>query len=248
MARLAKGGFTQSYTYFTWRNTKKELTDYLVELTQSESAEYMRANLFANTPDILSEYLQIGGRPAFLARLVLAATLGASYGVYGPPFELCVSTSLQPGSEEYLNSEKYQIAHWDLEASWSLRDYIARINHVRRENLALQSDRNLRFFHVDNDALICYGKLTLDMSNLIVVVVNLDPSHTHSGWVHLPASELHLGSGSAESYQMHDLISDERFLWHGETNFVKLDPQINPAHILQVRRKIRTEQDFDYFM
>ena len=248
MARLAKGGYSQSYTYFTWRNTKKELTDYLTELTQGESAEYMRGNLFANTPDILPEHLQIGGRPAFMTRLVLAATLGASYGIYGPPFEQCVGTPVRPGSEEYLNSEKYQITHWDLDVSWSLRDYIARVNEVRRENPALQFNRNLRFFDIDNDALICYGKSTPDMTNLIVVIVNLDPSHTHSGWVRLPVQDLHLGSGLAESYQVHDLISDERFLWHGETNFVKLDPQVNPAHILRVRRKIRTEQDFDYFM
>ena len=248
MARLAKGGYSQSYTYFTWRNTKKELTDYLTELTQSESVEYMRGNFFANTPDILPEHLQIGGRPAFMTRLVLAATLGASYGIYGPPFEQCVGTPVRPGSEEYLNSEKYQIMHWDLEVSWSLRDYIARVNAVRRENPALQFNRSLRFFDIDNDALICYGKSTPDMTNLIVVIVNLDPSHTHSGWVRLPVHDLHLGSGLAESYQLHDLISDERFLWHGEMNFVKIDPQVNPAHILRVRRKIRTEQDFDYFM
>jgi starch synthase (maltosyl-transferring) len=248
MARLAKGGFTQSYTYFTWRNTKRELTGYLTELTQSETAEYMRGNLFANTPDILPEHLQIGGRPAFMTRLVLAATLGASYGIYGPPFEQCVGTPVRHGSEEYLNSEKYQITHWDLDASWSLRDYIARVNEIRRENPALQFNRNLRFFDTDNDALICYGKSTPDMTNLIVVIVNLDPYHTHSGWVRLPVHDLHLGSGPAGSYQVHDLINDERFLWHGERNFVKLDPQVNPAHILRVRRKIRTEQDFDYFM
>ncbi|MGA7499995.1 MAG: alpha-1,4-glucan--maltose-1-phosphate maltosyltransferase [Isosphaeraceae bacterium] len=248
MARLAKGGYSQSYTYFTWRNAKKELTDYLTELTQGESAECMRGNLFTNTPDILPEHLQIGGRPAFMTRLVLAATLGASYGIYGPPFEQCVGTPVRPGSEEYLNSEKYQITHWDLDVSWSLRDYIARVNEVRRGNPALQYNRNLRFFDIDNDALICYGKSTPDMTNLIVVIVNLDPSHTHSGWVRLPVQDLHLGSGLVESYQVHDLISDERFLWHGATNFVKLDPQVNPAHILRVRRKLRTEQDFDYFM
>ncbi|MGZ5996135.1 MAG: alpha-1,4-glucan--maltose-1-phosphate maltosyltransferase, partial [Isosphaeraceae bacterium] len=192
--------------------------------------------------------LQIGGRPAFIARLVLAATLGATYGIYGPPFEQCVATPVRPGSEEYLNSEKYQITHWDLDVAWSLRDYITRVNEVRRENRALQFNRNLRFFDIDNDALICYGKSTPDMTNLIVVIVNLDPSHTHSGWVRLPVQDLHLGSALAESYQVHDLISDERFLWHGATNFVKLDPQVNPAHILRVRRKLRTEQDFDYFM
>jgi starch synthase (maltosyl-transferring) len=248
MRRLAKGGYTQSYTYFTWRNTKRELTEYLTELTQSESAEYMRGNLFANTPDILPEFLQHGGRPAFLIRLVLAATLGATYGIYGPPFEQCVGTPVRAGSEEYLNSEKYQVIHWDLGVPWSLRDYIARVNEIRRQHPALQQDRGLRFFEVDNEALLCYGKFTPDMADLIVVVVNLDPHHTHSGWVRLPVHDLHLGSGLSESYQVHDLISDERFLWNGPTNFVKLDPNINPAHILQVRRRIRTEQDFDYFM
>ncbi|MBX6312551.1 MAG: alpha-1,4-glucan--maltose-1-phosphate maltosyltransferase [Isosphaeraceae bacterium] len=248
MRRLAKGGFSQSYTYFTWRNTKWELTEYLTELSQSESAEYMRGNLFANTPDILHEYLQVGGRPAFMSRLVLAATLGATYGIYGPPFELCVGTPVRQGSEEYLDSEKYQVRHWDIEAPWSLRDYIARINAIRRENPALHDNRNLRFFHVDNDALICYGKATADLSNLIVVVVNLDPYHTQSGWVRLPIHELGLGAGPSEAYQVHDLISDARFLWHGEANFVQLDPHVSPAHIFRVRRRIRTEQDFDYFM
>jgi starch synthase (maltosyl-transferring) len=248
MRRLAKGGFSQSYTYFTWRNTKRELTEYLTELTQSEPAEFMRGNLFANTPDILHEFLQVGGRPAFMIRLVLAATLSASYGIYGPPFEHCIGTPLRPGSEEYLDSEKYQVTHWDLDAPWSLCDYIARINEIRRNNPALHANRNLRFFEVDNESLIVYGKSTPDHANLIVVVVSLDPFHTQSGWVKLPAGELRLGSVSADSYQVHDLISDARYLWHGDTNFVELDPRVSPAHILQVCRRIRTEQDFDYFM
>jgi starch synthase (maltosyl-transferring) len=248
MRRLAKGGYTQSYTYFTWRNTKSELTEYVTELTHGKSAEYMRGNLFANTPDILAEFLQVGGRPAFIIRLVLAATLGASYGIYGPPFEHCVGTPVRPGSEEYLDSEKYQVTHWDLDAPWSLRDYITRINEIRRENPALQYNRNLRFLEVDNDAIISYAKSTPDLTNLIVVVVNLDPHHRQSGWVQLPVHDLSLGSGPGESYQVHDLISDGRFLWHGASNFVELDPHVSPAHILRVRRKIRTEQDFDYFM
>jgi len=248
MRRLAKGGYSQSYTYFTWRNTKRELTEYVTELTQSESAEYMRGNLFANTPDILHEFLQVGGRPAFMIRLVLAATLSASYGIYGPPFEHCIGTPIRPGSEEYLDSEKYQITHWDLEAQWSLRDYIARINEIRRDNPALHANRNLRFFECDNESMIVYGKSTPGHANLIVVIVNLDPFHTQSGWVKLPAAELGLGSGPSESYQVHDRISDARFLWHGDTNFVQLDPRVSPAHILQVCRRTRTEQDFDYFL
>ena len=248
MRRLAKGGYSQSYTYFTWRNVKWELTEYLTELTQSESAEYMRGNLFANTPDILPEFLQIGGRPAFMIRLVLAATLGATYGIYGPPFEHCVGTPVRPGSEEYLDSEKYQTHHWDLDAPISLRDYVARVNAIRRENAALHYNRNLRFFQADNDALICYGKATPDLANMIVVVVNLDPYHTQSGWIRLPIQELGLGAGSGETYQVHDLISDARFLWHGDANFVQLDPHVSPAHIFRMRRRVRTEQDFDYFM
>ncbi len=248
MRRLAKGGYSQSYTYFTWRNSKWELTEYLTELTKSESAEYMRGNLFANTPDINPESLQVGGRPAFIIRLVLAATLGASYGIYGPVFEQCVGTPVRPGSEEYLDSEKYQISHWNLDVPWSLRDYIARVNQIRRENPALHDTRNLRFFEIDNDAILCYGKSTPDMSNLVFVVVNLDPYHKQSGWLKLPVHELHLGSSQSETYQVHELISDERFLWQGLTNYVELDPRVNPVHILRMRRKIRTEHDFDYFM
>jgi starch synthase (maltosyl-transferring) len=248
MRRLAKGGFSQSYTYFTWRNTKRELTEYLTELTAGESAEYMRGNLFANTPDILHEFLQIGGRPAFLIRLVLAATLSATYGIYGPPFEHCIGTPLRPGSEEYRDSEKYEIRHWDIEAARSLRDFIARVNEIRRDNLALHENRNLRFLDVDNESIIAYYKSDRTGTNLIVVAVNLDPSHTQSGWLRLPAIELGLGSGPGEAYQVHDLISDARYFWHGDTNFVQLDPRTSPAHVLKVRRKIRTEQDFDYYL
>jgi starch synthase (maltosyl-transferring) len=248
MKQLAKLGYTQSYSYFTWRNNRQGLTEYFTELTQTECAEYMRPNLFANTPDILHEYLQYGGRPAFMARLVLAATLGASYGIYGPPFELCVGQALRPGSEEYLDSEKYQVRHWDLGAPHSLRDYITRVNEIRRENPALHSDRGLRFFETDNEQIVCYGKATPDLSNIIVVVVNLDPHHTQSAWVRLPAGELGLGSGPDEAYQVHELIGDARYLWHGASNFVALDPSASPAQVFRVRRKVKTERDFDYYM
>ncbi|MDR3638939.1 MAG: alpha-1,4-glucan--maltose-1-phosphate maltosyltransferase [Isosphaeraceae bacterium] len=248
MHRLAKGGYSQSYSYFTWRNTKGSLTEYFTELTQTETVDYMRPNLFANTPDILHEFLQVGGRPAFQIRLVLAATLGATYGIYGPPFEQCVGTPWKPGSEEYLDSEKYQVRHWDVDRHDSLRTFVARINAIRRENPALHFDRNLRFHHVDNEQMIVYGKATADLSNIIVVVVNLDPFHVQSGWVRLPIHELGLGSGPEVSYQVHDLISEARYLWYGETNFVMLDPQACPAHIFRIRRWVKTERDFDYFM
>jgi starch synthase (maltosyl-transferring) len=246
MFQLAKLGFNQSYTYFTWRNTKWEITQYFLEINQTEEREYFRPNLWPNTPDILTEYLQSGGRPAFMSRLVLAATLGANYGIYGPAFELCENQPREPGSEEYLNSEKYEIKFWDIDRSNSLKDFIARVNRIRKENPALQGDTNLRFHAIDNEKLICYSKNTEDLSNIILVVVNLDPHYTHSGWVDLPLNEL--GLDSTQPYQVHELLSDARYLWQGSRNYVELNPNISPAHILRVRRRIRTERDFDYYM
>ena len=246
MYRLAKIGFTQSYTYFAWRNTKWELTQYFTELTQSPAREFFWPNLWPNTPDILTEYLQMGGKPAFAVRLVLAATLGANYGIYGPAFELAESTAKEAHSEEYLDSEKYQIRSWDIERSSSLKPFITRVNRIRRENPALQKDRNLLFHTVNNEQLIAYSKHTDDLSNIILVVVNLDPSHTHSGW--LEFSPEAVGIDPQQSFQVHDLLSDARYLWQGLRNFVELDPQIIPAHIFAVRRKVRTERDFDYFL
>ena len=246
MYRLAKLGFTQSYTYFAWRNTKWELTRYFTELTRAPVAEFFRPNLWPNTPDILTEYLQMGGRPAFATRLVLAATLGANYGIYGPPFELGENTARETHSEEYLDSEKYQIRFWDIDRPDSLKSFIARVNRIRRENPALQRDRNLHFHSVNNDNLIAYSKHTDDISNIILVIVNLDPHHTHSGWLEFSAETV--GLDPQQSFQVHDLLSDARYLWQGSRNFVELNPQIVPAHIFVVRRKIRTERDFDYFL
>lgn len=243
---LAKLGFSQSYNYFPWRNTKNEITGYLTELSHGEGREYLRPSLWPNTPDILTEYLQFGGRPAFMIRLILAATLGASYGIYGPPFELSENEPMKPGSEEYLNSEKYQIRNWDLQRPDTLKDLIARINHIRRDNLALQHDWNLHFFPIDNDEMIGYAKISEDKDNIILVVVNLDPYHTQSGWVELPLEEFDLEP--SHPYQMHDLLSDARYLWHGARNYVELVPHEMPAHIFRLRRRVRTERDFDYYM
>ena len=246
MHRLAKLGFTQSYTYFAWRNSKHELIAYFTELTQGPGREYFRPNAWPNTPDILTEYLQFGGRPAFIVRLVLAATLAASYGIYGPAFELLEAAPRDPGSEEYLDSEKYQIRHWNLEAPHGLSDVIARVNRARRDNPALQSDASLRFFPVDNDSLLCYAKSAAEVENLVVTVVNLDPHHVQSGWVELDLASL--GIDAHTPYQMHDLLSGARFLWSGPRNFVQLDPQRAPAHVFALRRKVRTERNFDYFL
>ena len=246
MHRLAKLGFTQSYTYFAWRNTKRELTDYFTELTRGAGREYFRPNCWPNTPDILTEYLQFGGRPAFTARLVLAATLCANYGIYGPAFELTERAPREPGSEEYLDSEKYEIKHWDLDRPDNLAAYIGRVNRARHENKALQQDWSLAFFPVDNEQIICYAKTTPDLDNAVVVVVNLDPMHTQSGWVELDLQAL--GIDVQTSYQMHDVLTGARYLWNGARNFVALDPARSPAHLFRLRRRVHSEQDFDYFM
>jgi starch synthase (maltosyl-transferring) len=233
MYRLAKLGFSQSYTYFTWRNTKQELTDYFSELTETEVREYFRPNLWPNTPDILSEFLQVGGRPAFMVRLILAATLGSSYGIYGPAFELCENVPLQPGSEEYMHSEKYELKHRDLASPASLRDLISKVNAIRKHNPALHRNWNLRFHDIDNPALVCYSKATDDLSNIIVTIVNLDCFHVQTGWVNLDLASLGLDGGHA--FPVHDLLGDAKYLWQGPRNYVALTPGTLPAHILRVR-------------
>ncbi|HEX5419708.1 MAG TPA: alpha-1,4-glucan--maltose-1-phosphate maltosyltransferase [Gammaproteobacteria bacterium] len=246
MHRLAKLGFTQSYTYFTWRNTKHELVEYLTELTHSAAREYFRPNFWPNTPDILHEYLQFGGRPAFMCRAVLAATLAASYGIYGPAFELLEAAPREPGMEEYLDSEKYELRRWDLDAGASLGGYIGRLNRLRRENAALQSDWSLRFHPTDNGNLLGYSKENESLDNIVLVVANLDPHHVQAGHVEIPLHDW--GIPEDRPYQVHDLLSGARYLWHGPRNYVALDPQRSPAHVFRLRRYVRTERDFDYFM
>ena len=246
MYRLAKLGFSQSYTYFPWRNGKNEIATYLTELTQTPVREFFRPNQWPNTPDILTEFLQMGGRAAFVIRLLLAATLGANYGIYGPAFELLENRPVKRGSEEYLNSEKYEIRHWDLEKPDSLRDLIARVNEIRNDNAALQSDWSLQFHATDNDQLICYSKEHEDGSNLIVTVVNLDPHHTQSGFVTLPLEKLEIPQDRA--YEAEDLLSGERYLWHGPRNYVELNPAQMSGHILKIHRRMKVETDFEYFL
>nr|NIO10217.1 alpha-1,4-glucan--maltose-1-phosphate maltosyltransferase [Deltaproteobacteria bacterium] len=246
MYRLAKLGFSQSYTYFTWRNTKWEFTQYLNELTQTDVREYFRPNFWPNTPDILPEHLQFGGRPAFVARLILAATMAANYGIYGPAYELCDNLPRLPRTEEYLNSEKYEIKNWDIDRSDSLRDVIARVNAIRKENPALQSDWSLRFHNADNDNLICYSKQTEDGGNVILTVVNLNFHRVQSGWVDLALEPL--GLDPKQPFQVHDLLTDAHYVWQGPRNFVQLDPNSVPAHIFRIRHRTKSERDFDYFM
>ena len=246
MYRLAKAGFTQSYTYFAWRNTAWELTQYFTELTQTPVSDFFRPNLWPNTPDILTEYLQTGGRPAFAARLVLAATLGANYGIYGPAFELCESRAKEPGSEEYLDSEKYQLRSWNIDSPDSLREMITLVNEIRHENLALQSDRGLRFHTTENESLIAYTKSTTDLADVVLTVVNLDPHHTQAGMVTLPLKDL--GLDTEKSYQAHELLSGARYMWNGPRNYVEINPHAAPAQIFRFRRRVRSEHDFEYFL
>ncbi|HEV8628768.1 MAG TPA: alpha-amylase family glycosyl hydrolase, partial [Thermoanaerobaculia bacterium] len=250
MYRLAKIGFSQSYNYFPWRTGKRELVAYCEELTRPPVAELFRPNLWPNTPDILTEQLQHGEgdalRSVYMQRLVLAATLGASYGIYGPPFELMEARPREPGSEEYLDSEKYQLRHWELESGHSLAELIGRVNRIRRENPALQHDRGLRFHPVDSEALLCFSKVAPEGDNAVVVVVNLDPRHRHGGWLDLDVAAL--GIEAERPFQVHDLLTDARFLWHGGRNYVELDPRSVPASILRLRRRVRSEVDFDYVL
>lgn len=243
MKVLAKAGFNQSYTYFTWRNHKQELIDYFTELTQTEMVYYFRGNLWPNTPDILPYYLQTGGRPAFMIRAVLAATLSSVYGIYSG-FELCENTPV-PGKEEYLGSEKYQFKGRDWNAPGNIKDYITRINKIRQENRALHEYANLRFYPAENPNILFYGKMTAARDNIILVVVNLDPFHRHNSFVHVPLHEF--GWMENETYQVHDLLTDERYIWNGSRNYVELDPHHAPAHIFRVRRWIARENDFDYY-
>jgi starch synthase (maltosyl-transferring) len=245
MYRLAKLGFTQSYTYFAWRNTKWELTQYINEIMKTEIREFFRPNFWPNTPDILPEHLQYGGRPAFMMRFVLAATLSSNYGIYGPAFELGIADAIT-GREEYHYSEKYEIKKWQWEQPGNLRDFIARVNKIRKDNPSLQEMWNLEFLEVDNEYLLFYERVTEDLSNILLIAVNLDPYHKQSGWVKVPIRQLGIEPG--QSYLVHDLLGDGKYIWQGEKNYVELDPRESPAHIFLVRKRLKRETDFDYYM
>jgi starch synthase (maltosyl-transferring) len=226
MRYLAKAGFSQSYTYFTWRNTSHELRTYLTELTTTDLVEFMRPNFFANTPDILHAYLQHGGRPAFEVRLLLAATLSASYGIYSG-FELCERIAVRPGSEEYLDSEKYQIRIRDWNAAGHIKELIAQVNAIRHRYPALQRNDTLRFHETDNSELLAYSKTDED-GDRVFIVVNLDPHHLQHGWVRLD------GAPSRDTYGITDLLDEARYTWRGEWNYVRLDPAERVGHLFVI--------------
>ena len=230
MYRLAKAGFTQSYTYFAWRTAKWEIEQYMTELHSPPVSEFLRPNLWPNTPDILTEQLQTGGRATFKSRFVLAATLASSYGIYGPVYELQESRPRSSGSEEYLHSEKYEIRHWDRTDHKSLKQLISTVNEIRRNNPALQHDGNLRFHSLDNDQLIVYSRRHPD--NTVLVVVTLDPRYAQSGWVELDLDAI--GLDPERAYQLFDMLTGDHYTWTGFRNFVSLDPLKLPAHIFRV--------------
>ncbi|MEE9232700.1 MAG: maltotransferase domain-containing protein [Nitrospirales bacterium] len=232
MQVLAKAGFTQSYTYFTWRNTKQEMTEYLTELTQTEMKDFFRPNFFTNTPDILPEILQKGGRPAFKFRVVLAATLSSSYGIYNS-YDLCENQAI-PGTEDYQDSEKYEIRHWDWDRPGNIRDYITKLNHIRRDNPALHTFTNVKFLLADNDNILFYSKMTADKRNLLLFAVNMDPHSVQEARLQIPLKEF--GIGIHDTYHLHELIQDYRHEVVGPEYIIRLDPNKEPAAIFSVHR------------
>jgi starch synthase (maltosyl-transferring) len=235
MYHLAKLGFSQSYTYFTWRNEKWEIADYMTELTRTPVREYFRPNFWPNTPDILSDYLRDGGRPAFLTRLILAATLSSSYGIYGPAFELCENRRRDSESEEYLYSEKYELKHWNTESGDSLAPVIATVNRIRNAHPALRDNSSLRFHGIDNDRILCYSKRDEGCDDTVLAAVNLDCRNTRSGWTDLDLDALGLEDGA--DFEVTDLLADATYTWKGRRNYVELNPQKMPAHIFSGARK-----------
>jgi starch synthase (maltosyl-transferring) len=232
MKSLGKLGFTQSYTYFTWKNSSWELRDYLNELTKSEMVEYYRPNFFANTPDILHEYLQHGGRPAFRIRLLLAATLSPIYGIYSG-YELIEHVAVKAGSEEYLNSEKYEIRVRDWNAAGNIKQDVSRLNRIRAENAALHELGNLDFLHTDYDGILAYRKHA--PGNELLIVVNLDPFNMHETMIDVPIAAM--GIDSNEPYEVNDLLTGARYTWRGARNYVRLDPTERVGHLFRVTRR-----------
>lgn len=245
MYRLAKLGFTQSYTYFAWRNEPWEIEQYFTELAQTEVGDFFRPNAWPNTPDILTEELQHGGRPALMARLVLAATLSANYGIYGPPYEAGDVRAVRPNSEEYLDSEKYQLRHWTWDGSRQMSAFIARVNRIRHEHPALQQDRTLRFHRMQNEKLIAYSKRSPEWRDTILVIVNTDPHNEQSGFTELDLDAL--GLVDWRPFEAHDLMTNARYTWRDRWNFVSLNPQRLPAHIFHIHQIGHTEADRDHF-
>ena len=233
LLHLAKLGFTQSYGYFTWKNTAAELRQWIAEFSTPEILEYHRGNFFANTPDILHEYLQHGGRPAFRIRLLLAATLSPVYGIYSG-YELSENVPVKEGSEEYLDSEKYELRQRDYDAPGSLDPEIALLNQVRRAHRALQRFDNVLFVRTENENLLAYLKRDPAGEDDLLVIVNVDPARAHEGVVDIPLAFLGLADDAA--YGVEDLLTGAQYVWRGSRNYVRIDPAWQPGHLFRIRR------------
>lgn len=241
MKALAKLGFSQSYSYFTWRNFKQEIVEYFTELTTYPVSEYMRVNLFVNTPDIFPTFLQKGGKAAYKIRAVLAATLSSVYGIF-QGFELCEGEPI-PGKEEYMHSDKYEIRFRDWNKPGNIKELITCLNRIRQENPAMQEYDNLKFYKAENEHIIFYGKSLGE--NHVLIAVNLDPFQRHNSFVYVPIADY--GIKPDETYQVHDVLTDKRYLWKGERNYIDLDPAVEPANVFVLRKWTAREQDFDYY-
>ncbi len=234
MEKLGKIGFTQSYTYFTWRNTKEEFQEYLTELTKSQLRDFFRPNFWPNTPDILPVSLENKQEPSFIIRAILAGTLSSNWGMYGPLFEFGLNEAY-PGKEEYTRSEKYEVKHWDWSKKTRIKSIVTKVNEIRRENPALQSTWNIEFIDTDNDKIMAYSKVDQEETNKLLVVVSLDDQHSQTGWIKVPLKEL--GISPNESFTVHDLLNGSKYIWQNEWNYVALHPQGVPAHIFRVERE-----------
>lgn len=234
MQQLAKVGFSQSYTYYTWRTSKAELIEYMITLTQTEMKNYFRPNFWPNTPDILPYNLQSGLEAVFFTRFFLAATLSSNYGFYGPVFEFMVHDAL-PGKEEYYNSEKYEISKWDWSKKTRFTELISKVNQARSTNKALQSTNNIQFCDIANDQLLSYFKQSVGGDNQLLFVVNLDPYHKQDGWVKVPLKEA--GLLADQEFTVHDVLTGSQYVWKGEWNYVALDPHVLPFHLFRLEKK-----------
>jgi starch synthase (maltosyl-transferring) len=231
MEQLAKTGFHQSYTYFTWRNTREEIMGYVNELVHSELREYFRPNFWPNTPDILPASLEHKPASSFIQRLILSGTLSASYGVYGPVYELGINEP-HPGKEEYTHNEKYELKSWDWNISTPIKDVMIKLNRIRKENPALQTTWNLHFADVDNQQLLCYAKHDDSFENILFIAVNLDHKTKQAGWTRVPLERLQMQKGIA--YTVHDLLTGNKYTWRDEWNYIELNPLVMTAHIFRI--------------
>ncbi|HEY3430792.1 MAG TPA: alpha-1,4-glucan--maltose-1-phosphate maltosyltransferase, partial [Cyclobacteriaceae bacterium] len=231
MESLAKSGFTQSYTYFTWRISKDEIIRYMQELVHGPSRNYFRPNFWPTTPDILPYHLQNQGENIFIIRLALAATLSSNYGIYGPTYEFCENKPIE-GKEEFFDSEKYEVKHYDWKRTNRMTDIITIVNSARKQHKALQSTWNIHFCEIQNSNLIAYIKATDDLSDIMLIVVNLDPHNQHAGYVQLPKSLLKLSDKI--NVKLHDWMTNEQYTWTQEWNFVELNPYKIPFHLFRL--------------